>query len=495
MRRQHRVDEGVMKKIFLCAIIAMAAGMFFAPAAFAADGGTPESSAALTFLWVAIILLFAKATRFIERYGQPPVLGELVAGVVLGSLFLVGINWFEPIKNDPRINFLAQLGVVILLFQVGLDTNIHEMRKVGIRALLVACVGVVTPFVLGTFIVGPMLLPGLSANAYIFLGATLTATSVGITARVFQDLGVLKSREAQIVLGAAVIDDVLGLIILAIVSAIATEGRIDILSVAFITFKAALFLIAAIALGLIFAPRFGRIFSRINTGLGMKFTIAISFGLVVAFIADLVGLAPIVGAFAAGLVLDPVHFRYFEEARMIADVRKSLKDAAPEVKAHLMPIVEHHATRHIDDLIDPLGHFLVPIFFVTTGMGVKLESFLNLPILAIGLGMTVVAFVGKIASGLVAGKANKLVVGWGMIPRGEVGLIFAASGKSLGVISDEIFSMIVIVIILSTFLTPPVLAFIIRTSQLSEPTGQEASPAVAVSGATMAESPAGGAEG
>lgn len=471
------------RKICFFTLALIAAGFVFVPAAFAADGSMPEASAASTFLWIAIILLLAKVTRFIERYGQPPVLGELVAGVLLGSLVLVGVNWFEPIKADSRISFLAQLGVVILLFQVGLETNIQEMRKVGIRAFLVACVGVTVPFVLGTFVVGPMLLPGLSANAYIFLGATLTATSVGITARVFQDLGVLKSREAQIVLGAAVIDDVLGLIILAIVSAIATQGNVDFISVAFITLKAVVFLTAAIALGILFAPRLGRIFSKIHTGLGMKFTIAISFGLIVAYVADLVGLAPIVGAFAAGLVLDPVHFRYFEEPKMIMDIRESLKDAPLEVRSRLLPIIQHHATRHVDDLIDSLGHFLVPIFFVTTGMGVKLESFLNVPILTVGLGIAVVAFVGKIVAGLVAGKANKLVVGWGMIPRGEVGLIFAASGKSLGVISDDLFSMIIIVIILTTFVTPPILAFIIRGAQLTAPL-PELEPATVAANAT-----------
>ncbi len=476
------------KKISLLVVAVISAGFIFVPAAFAADGGTPGASGATTFLWIAIILLLAKATRFIERYGQPPVLGELISGVLLGSLVLIGIDWFEPIKTDPRISFLAQLGVVILLFQVGLETNIQEMRKVGIRAFLVACVGVVVTFALGTFIVGPMVLPGLPAIAYIFLGATLTPTSVGITARVFQDLGVLKTREAQIVLGGAVIDDVLGLIILAIVSALATQGEIDLASVAFITLKAVVFLAAAIIMGALFAPRLGRIFSRIHTGLGMKFTIAISFGLVIAFVADRVGLAPVVGAFAAGLVLDPVHFRYFEEPKMIVDIRKILKDASPEIKSRLMPVVEHHATRHVDDLLDSLGHFLVPIFFVTTGMGVKLESFMNGSILTIGLGIALVAFVGKLASGLVAGKVNKLVVGWGMVPRGEVDLIFAATGRSLGVISDEVFSMIVIVIILSTFVTALILSFIIPRSQLTLPMPEpESAMAVATTSSVIAE--------
>src|SRR3989344_2487559 len=168
-----------------------------------------HGSAATIFLWIAIILLAAKISSLIERFGQPSVLGELVIGVILGNLVLLGIGVFEPLKADLIIAFLAELGVVILLFQIGLESNISRMREVGIKALLVACVGVAVPFILGTYIVGPYLLPGQPFSAYLFIGATLTATSVGITARVFRDLGKLQSREAQIVLGAAVIDDVL----------------------------------------------------------------------------------------------------------------------------------------------------------------------------------------------------------------------------------------------------------------------------------------------
>lgn len=422
----------------------------------------PAPTPGTIFLWIVIILLLGKLTRFVERYGQPPVLGELVVGVILGNLILLGINWLEPIKTDTRINFLAQLGVVILLFQVGLETNVQEMRRVGGRALLVALVGVVTPFFLATWVFGPRLLPGLSANAYIFLGATLTATSVGITARVFQDLGVLKSREAQIVLGAAVIDDVLGLIILAVVTAIVTVGAVDVMTIALITAKAVLFLIGAIVIGALSAPPLGQMFSKIHTGIGMKFTIAICFGLATAYIAEQVGLAPIIGAFAAGLVIDPMHFRYFEESETVADVRASLRDESAEVKARVLPILELHTTRDIDHLISPLGHFLVPIFFVLTGMGVRIDILFNLNILLTALAITAIGIVGKLVTGLVAGNVNKLVVGWGMVPRGEVELIFAATGRALGVFSDEIFSMIIVVIILSTFIAPPVLSFIIR---------------------------------
>lgn len=426
--------------------------------ASAGSSATEGHGAGITLLWIAVVLVAAKIASLVERVGQPAVLGELVMGVVLGNLFLLGVDLFEPIKQDEIIAFLSELGVVILLFQIGLESNIQQMRKVGLSAFLVAVVGVVAPFVLGTYIVGPWLLPGLSSAAYLFLGASLTATSVGITARVFKDLGKLQTPEAQIVLGAAVFDDVMGLIILAIVSAIATVGAVSVGVISWIVAKAFLFLIGSIVVGLITAPWLGKAFSRIHTGVGMKFTLAIAFCLVFAYAAGLIGLAPIVGAFAAGLVLDPVHFRYFKAPKMVEDVMVVMEGQSQELKDKMHKTVEHHAERHMEELIEPLAYFLVPIFFILTGMNVALETLFDIQILGVALAITAVAVIGKLIAGYVAGPVKKSIVGVGMIPRGEVGLIFASIGKGLGVLSDDLFSVIVVMVILTTLLAPPVLA-------------------------------------
>jgi len=438
-------------------------GLIVVPYCFASGAGEESAHIAETFLWIAVILIAAKISSLVEKIGQPSVLGELIMGVILGNLVLLGIHIFEPIKHNDIISVLAELGVVILLFQIGLESNISQMKKVGIRAFLVATVGVIAPFVLGTYVVGPWLLPGLSFNAYLFLGATLTATSVGITARVFRDLGKLQTPEAQIVLGAAVIDDVMGLIILAVVSAIVTVGAVSFGAISWITAKAILFLVLSIALGQFFAPHISRVFSKIHTGVGMKFTVAVSFGLLFAYLAQRIGLAPIVGAFAAGLVLDPVHFRYFKDPKIVEDVKQELKECSGEFKQKVVKVMESHSHRHIEDIIEPVSYFLVPIFFVVTGMATKLETLFDLQILGVALAITAVAFIGKYISGLVVGKKiNKHLVGFGMVPRGEVGLIFAAIGKALGVVSDTVFSVIVIMVILTTLLTPPILTFLLK---------------------------------
>ena len=455
-----------MKKFFLFCLVF---GILIAGVSLASSGGGESSQITADIVpalfWIAVVLIAAKVSGLIERFGQPSVLGELIIGVVLGNLYLLGFHFFEPIKINTYFPLLAELGVIILLFQVGLESNISQMKKVGVRALMVATVGVICPFILGTYIVGPYLLPGLSSNAYLFLGAALTATSVGITARVFKDLGKLHTKEAQIVLGAAVIDDVMGLVILAVVSAIATLGAVSFGGVSLIVIKAVGFLLGAIILGQIFAPHLGKLFSKIHTGVGMKFALAISICFVVSFIAGKIGLAPIVGAFAAGLVLDSVHFKYFKKPKVVEELLEVSKDLSHKEKEKLVKIAENHSEKHIEDLIEPLAHFFVPIFFIITGMNVRLETLFDSKILLVALAITLVAVIGKYVSGFVAGRVNKQIVGFGMVPRGEVGLIFASIGSSLGVITKEMFSVIVIMVILTTLITPPILTYFLKKNK------------------------------
>ena len=438
--------------------------LFFAPSlAFAAGSGGSSHSVGIIFFWIAIILLLAKISGLIEKFGQPSVLGELLIGIVIGNLGLLGFHYFEPIRDNEIIKFLSELGVVLLLFQIGLESDIHKMKQVGLKAFMVACAGVVVPFVLGTFVIGPWLAPELSFNAYLFIGATLTATSVGITARVFQDLKKIDIPEARIVLGAAVIDDVLGLIILAIVSAVVTAGGVTAGSIAVIFFKAAAFLVLSIVVGRIMAEKLGIILSKISSGTGMKLTLALSFGLIFAYLAQLIGLAPIVGAFAAGLILDAVHFKQFAGPKYMLNVDEALPNIDQKIAHNIQENLLLQKEKHVEDLIEPIGHLLIPIFFVLTGMSVNIMSFANPKILLMALAITVAAVIGKAVSGLFAGKnMNRWLVGVGMIPRGEVGLIFAMIGKSLNVISEDMFSALVIMVVLTTLVTPPVLAKLLK---------------------------------
>ena len=426
----------------------------------AAGGGAVGEN----LLWLALILMSARLfAPLAERIGFPAVLGELLLGVLLGNLSLFGIGLFDTIVQDPIIAFIAELGVIVLLLQIGLETRLADLVQVGGRAAAVGVVGIVVPFTLGAFAVGPLLLPGQSQNTYLFLGATLAATSVGITGRVFRDLGRLGTPAARIVLGAAVIDDVLGLVILAVVSSLVQVGSVSVGEVGWIIAKAVLFLGGSIWLGRMIAPHSSRWLARLDAGPSMLFAQVLATGLALAWLAHAVGLAPIIGAFAAGLLFEPLFLKDFDTPRIVQEIEPMLRGPGGRgLLDRLLPILSKHAGHQHEHMIEPIGYFFVPVFFVLTGMQVDLATLADPAVVMVALGVTAVAVIGKLAAGWFARSAGGWVVGWGMVPRGEVGLIFAMVGKQLGVMDEAMFSVIVIMVILTTLITPPVLTWLLK---------------------------------
>jgi Kef-type K+ transport system membrane component KefB len=395
--------------------------------------------AAQVVLSLAVILLAAKlGGDLATRAGQPAVLGELLAGVVLGNLTLAGISVFEPLESDLYLDMFARIGVLILLFEVGLESTLADMLRVGTSALLVACLGVAAPFALG-WAVGAWLLPSAGAFVHAFLGATLAATSVGITARVLQDLGRSRSNEARVILGAAVIDDVLGLVILAAVTAIIMAadrgGTLSYVELGGTLLKAIGVLAGAMVIGMLASRRIFNLAARLRTH-GVLLVVGLSFCFLFSWLATVVGLAAIVGAFAAGLILEEGHYHQFT----------------------------HRGEKTLHDLMQPISGFLVPVFFVLMGMRTDLLAFGTTEILALAGALTIAAIIGKQLSslGVLDRGIDRITVGIGMIPRGEVGLIFAnvGLGLTLGgvpVVDTATFSAVVVMVIATTMVTPPAL--------------------------------------
>ncbi len=422
-----------MKILLLCATV------LWPQVALAGESGGHVDPVGNVALALVIILIVAKLGGDLAvRLGQPAVLGELIGGVLVGTLSILGFSDLESLKIDPFIDMLARIGVLILLFEVGLESTVGQMLKVGFSSVLVATLGVAAPFALG-WGVGAWILPEESAYVHAFLGATLTATSVGITARVLKDLGRSQSNEARVVLGAAVIDDVLGLVILAVVTGIVTAakrgGSIAAGEIVLILTKAVGFLVGALVLGILFSKRLFFLASKLRAR-GVLLATGLAFCFFLSWLSGVIGLAPIVGAFAAGLILEDVHYRDFVDRG------------------------EHG----LEELIHPISSFLVPIFFVVMGMRTDLRSFLRPGILSLAAALTIAAILGKQACSLgVLGKGvDRLTVGLGMIPRGEVGLIFANIGLALTIgghriISDSTFSAVVVMVIVTTMVTPPAL--------------------------------------
>ena len=409
--------------------------------------GAPASILAdLFILFVAARVVGA----LFMRLKQPAVIGELLAGILIGPFALGWVGTADPIlvaafhgnpaaaqeALDLVLDIFAELGVVMLLFFVGLEMRLSDLIGVGWRAVLVGTLGILVPFVAGY---GLMVLWGAQTPKALFIAASLVSTSSGITARVLRDLGVLHSREARIILGAAVIDDLLVMILLATVTQLGPQGHIDLLDTGLIAAQAVGFAIFVVLIGT-------RTISHVQAHLRkLPFThgpliVALALMLGLATVATMVGLAAIIGAFLAGIVMSEEAERY-------------------DLEQAILPIYE----------------FVVPFFFVIMGTRVDPALFLDRQIVGQALIITVLAIVSKLLGAdmgsIGMGLRSVAMIGIGMVPRGEVGLIVASLGFSRGIIEPTFFSMVVVMSVVTTLIVPPALFW------LSQPQVRRPAPA------------------
>ncbi len=435
-------------------------------------------------LGVTAILLFAVIGRFAaRRTGLPTAFGEVLIGILIGNLgWYFGVDLIVVLRDGPlvfdvvrqtlggmpiaevanstvgpengaeitrivtgpqggqvmqvaqTVDVFSRYGVIFMLFMVGLNTDIEEIRRVGADSVRVAIIGVVAPFAFG-FGTVMLLLQDIPLSSNLFIAATLGATSIGITANVLEELNRANTPEGHIILGAAVGDDILGLIILTVVSGIAVSGSIDIAEVVTIVVVSSLFLVGVVALGPAIVRFSASLLGKLDIVEAKMFT-SYLFVMILAWIANLAGLATIVGAFAAGIVMSDSFFRHYE--------------------------TEGKRPISIRELIMPLEVILVPIFFILMGIQVKIDAFMSWPVVVVGAGLLVAAVLGKLVCGFGARPpVNRWIVGIGMMPRGEVGLVFALIGWTLGVIDDAIFSAIVLMIVVTTLIAPPLLKYVV----------------------------------
>ncbi len=365
---------------------------------------------------ILIVLLAAKvAAELADRVNVPAVVGEIAAGVLIGPSVL---GW---VHGSEALSTLAELGVILLLLEVGLEMDLGELSSVGRAALSVAIVGVAVPFLTGAL---AGLAMGMNGKEAVFVGAALTATSVGITARVFGDLRALATVEARTVLGAAVADDILGLVILTVVVRVVTQGSVSAWGVISVVLVAVGFVVLTTAIGVRFVPPLFALVRRHSRSAGTLVAIALAFTLAVSELAHAAKLAPIVGAFVAGLAL-------------------ARSSASGRVRRELAPV----------------AHLLVPVFFLQIGIDAQVDQFARPAVFGTAAVLLVVAILGKLVSavGLAGSPGDRLLVGIGMIPRGEVGLIFATLGLKQGVFGQDIYASLLLVVLVTTVATPPAL--------------------------------------
>ncbi len=440
---------------------------------------------------LALLVICAAIGRFgARKLKQSPVLGELAVGNMVGALFyqlgsptVIIIRHFELIQqtaanalskgNDwettvrstlgqaglpgevaerveqallrkdlPAYLFLARsiqlfagFGVVMLLFMVGLEVSLKELKAIGGTAAAVAILGVGITFSLSCLTAFLLLPRAAGSMPPLFAGAALCATSIGITARIFKDMRRIRMKEARTVLGAAVLDDVLGLIVLSVVTGVATQGAVEVGHLFWILLKTALFLVAVVIFGTRLLTRTIKFLATLDPD-NIKLLYPFALLMLLAWLADKIGLAAIIGAFAAGVIIK----------------EESFSGLVPD--------------RSVESILAPIEGVLAPIFFVLIGLQVDVTTFANVKVLLTGLVLTAVAVAGKLASSLgVRGKADRLIVGIGMLPRVEVALIVASMGRSLGVLDDALYSVIIIVVLLTVLMTPPLLKWSIERKQ------------------------------
>jgi len=377
---------------------------------------------------VAVIAAARAGGWVADRVGQPRVLGELAAGLLLGNLSLMRFGGLEFLKTDPLVDVVSRIAVIVLMFHASLESTVGEMRKLGVAAVAVAVCGVAGSLA-ATWMVARWLLPSSAPFTQAFVAASLTATSVGITARVLRDLGQARTSTAHVILAAAVVDDVFALTVLAVMTGAG--------SVPAVLIKASVFLVGGLAAGMFVSPRLLSLASRSMAVVLLAAALAFCFAM--AGLAQLFGLAPMVGAFAAGLAVEEWHYRHFI----------------------------HRRERTLDDLLTPLASWLVPVFFVVIGLRTDLVGLSRPAVLGLAAALTVAAVAGKqlcaVGAGVARGNIDRLAVAFGMMPRGEVTLIFANLGAGIvvagrPVIDGDTFLALVITVIATTVLTPIVLS-------------------------------------
>jgi Na+:H+ antiporter len=414
------------------ALVLLAAGL-----ALSRESAAPADTLGhLAFGLTVIVAAALIGGHLASRAGQPAVLGELLAGVLLGGL--PGLAGLQFIAADPFVDILARVGMLLLLFEVGLELSVGDLFLVGASSLLVALVGTAASLAAGT-IAAVLLMPGASLSAQVFLGAAITATSVGITARVLRDTHASRSDEARIILGAAVVDDVLALVVLGAVTAWASADQgaaaSPVASVGALVMKTVGFLVLAVVLGAKFTPGWFRHAARLRTS-GALLAVGLCLCFFLSWAAAAIGLAALVGAFAAGLVLEDSHSALFVK----------------------------RGERPLGELLQPMTSFLVPLFFVLVGFRLHVGVLVQPALLALSAALGLAAIAGKLAcaAGVLHRGVSRLSVAFGMMPRGEVTLVFAALGSTLRaggapLLDERGYAALVSVVILTTLVTPPAL--------------------------------------
>jgi Kef-type K+ transport system membrane component KefB len=423
---------------------------------FAATTGDSGDYDPVIFLWLVIFIFLSRSFSVVKKIGLPIVVGEILAGIILGDLHMFGINFIQNAENNVVIKFIAELGAIILMFEIGIESKFSDLRRNFKTGVKLAVTGSIFTFSAG-YLISRYVIPHSNISLDLLIGTICAATATGISAKAFKDMRILGTKEVKIVLVASVIDELVSIIAFAIISAMVMENAFNLMNLSLSILQVVGFFIFTIIFGRWIAPWITTWSTKIHAGINMKVGVLFVICLFFAWLAHVMGLATVVGAFIAGLILDEMYFKSFSKSSFFRHLRGIASQIQDEkLRDHLHQTISTQEERTLEELLKPISHIFVPVFFIYIGMMLDISALFNYRTLFITMALVIASFIGRIISGyLVRGKnLNKLIIGLGMTPIGEAGLIFAMFGKNLGLINNTVFTSVVSALVIAAITTP-----------------------------------------
>lgn len=417
--------------------------------------GINVPSSSLIILWLAVILFYGKISGAIERIGMPSVLGELIMGAILGNIALVGIHFLDPVKTDPTINFLMLLGTIILFFQAGLAINLSSLGSFFWKALGLAILGLIFS-ICAFYYALPLFVKDLSPMVILYMALTLSPTGAGVTARIFQDLGKLKSKSSQLIISSGALDNIICFIMQAILVAFIYDKTIHYEQTGLFIVKVLGLILAIILLGRFILPFTVKFLAGIYSERSLEFAFAFGMGLFAAYFAQSIGISPVIGALLVGIVIAPDYFALFKDSAVLTQIEnmisaKKLFWAKAEKSANPLKQIQ---AQDFENMFTTPAFLLVSVFFVVTGMKLDLKMFIEPQYIMAAIFFTVIAFATKMLGSLIVERRVRSITGIGMSPRGVTTLVFAGMGQSAGILTPDLVSLIVMIVMMTTFIAP-----------------------------------------
>lgn len=425
---------------------------------FAANPLAQTNYNPIIYLWLVIFIFLSRGLSVVKKIGLPLVVGEIMAGVIMGDMHLVGIGLFNDTSNNVIIQFLAEIGSIFLMFEIGIASKFSDLKKNMRIGLKLAIIGSILTFG-GGFLISKYLIPNSSLRLNLLLGIICAATATGISAKTFKDMGILRTREVKIVLVASILDELISVFCFAIISSILLETVHSITHISVSILQVCSFFVFAVIFGQLITPLITHWSTKIHAGLNMKVGVLLIICFLFSWIAYILGLAFVVGAFVAGLILDQVYFKSFSRSNFFNQLRHlSSKIQDRDLRNQLNNVILTQEDKNLEEMLKPLSHFFVPVFFIYIGLQLNMENLLQKDTLIATFTILAISFIGRIISGYLINdngvKLNRLVLGLGMTPIGEAGLIFAVFGKSLGIVNNTVMSAVVSTLVIASIVTP-----------------------------------------